>query len=72
MNFIFLVTDYEKKLATHSKIMTIYQHKLEQAKKQLEAEKKRREAQAPYRPTALELQNLRNASALRSGSNGDD
>ena len=42
------------------------------AMKQLEAEKKRREAQAPYRPTALELQNLRNASALRSGSNGDD
>lgn len=44
----------------------------EAALKDLAAEKKRREAQGPYRPTALELQQLRNASALRSGSNGDD
>ncbi|MCH7628723.1 hypothetical protein [Novosphingobium sp.] len=44
----------------------------EAALKDLAAEKKRREAQGPYRPTALELQRLRNASALRSGSSGDD
>lgn len=42
------------------------------ALKGLAEEKKRREAQGPYRPTAQELQRLRNASALRSGSNGDD
>lgn len=42
------------------------------ALKALEAERKRREAQGPYRPSPLELQRLRNASALRSGSNGED
>ncbi|MCW1383377.1 hypothetical protein OLX02_11150 [Novosphingobium sp. KCTC 2891] len=40
--------------------------------KKLDEEKRRREAQGPYRPTTAELQSLRSASALRSGSEGDD
>lgn len=43
-----------------------------EATKQLEEEKKRREAQGPYRPSAVELHGLRTASAMRSGSTGDD
>ena len=43
-----------------------------EAMKQLEQEKKRREAQGPYRPSAMELRSLRSASALRSGSEGAD
>ena len=42
------------------------------ALKQLQAEKKRREAAGPYRPSPMELRALRSASALRSGSEGAD
>lgn len=44
----------------------------EEALKQLQAEKKRREEAGPYRPSAMELRTLRSASALRSGSDGAD